>query len=77
MAENRTMFSNEELRDIEAIVETLLHEEHSYLRIKGSAHEFFLNNHQNPHKRSNLVSEAWVNAVVQYMVIAGYEIKKK
>jgi hypothetical protein len=70
------MFSNSQLRDIEQIVNLLQVDSRAVMKIKGAAHEFFINHAQNQTLAYNLTTEAWVNAVVQYLMATGYEIKK-
>lgn len=74
---NRTMFSDSDLQHIESIVKDLKIDGRCAMKINGIAHSFFMNNAQDPRKMSNLTTEAWVNAIIQYMILSGYEISKK
>jgi hypothetical protein len=74
---NRTMFSDSDLPVIEQIVQDLKIDNKSVLKIRGYAHDFFMNNRQDPTHKVDITTEAWINAVVQYLFVCGYEIKKR
>ena len=74
---NRTMFSDADLKSIESIVKDFKIGGKSTMYVNGIAHSFFINHAQDTCQKSNLATEAWVNAVVQYLIVSGYEIKKR
>jgi hypothetical protein len=75
---NRTeLFTDLELQHLETIVKDLKLDGKSSMFINGIAHSFFMEHAQDPRKESNLATEAWVMAVVQYLITKGYEVKKK
>lgn len=73
---NRTMFSDSELKELEAIVQDLKFTGKSSMKIKGLAHQFFMARAPNKDQHIDLATEAWVNAVVQFLIISGYKIVK-
>jgi hypothetical protein len=71
------MFSDADLKIIESIVKDFRIDGKSTVHVNGIAHSFFISHAQDPRKESNLATEAWANAIVQYLMISGYEIKKR
>lgn len=74
---NKTMFSDDELHTIETIAADLRTDGKSEVKVKSFAQSFFLENAFDKTGKVNLVTESWTMAVVQYLMAAGYEIRKR
>lgn len=68
------MFTDSELSVIEEITKKLRERPSEPIKVHSAAHYFFIHNAVGS---VDLATEAWVSSVVQYLMVSGYEIKKR
>lgn len=66
-----------EFDEIKDLYNALISNNFEKIKLRSFAHDFFLSNKEDLNKKTDLVTESWVNAVLTYLISAGYEIKKK
>ena len=74
---SKSQFTEDELRVMQEIFKQLNQDQKATVKVKDFAQSFFMNNAVNRHSDVDFTTEAWVNAVVQYLLASGYEIKKR
>lgn len=73
---NRTIFTNLQLTEIENIQKDVLADKKRLQLLKEGVTQFYLDKAPNRNTSVDLITEAWVDSVVHFLVANGYKITK-